>query len=91
MISKEEYEILLHCKDKPQEQEKGKGEEYATLAFDQLLFRMEQGPHTLYKTTYIGKKAIKEYRDARRNMIIAIVTLILSAVSSVGTVITLVI
>ena len=68
MISKEEYKILLHCKDKPQEQEKGKGEEYATLAFDQLLFRMEQGPHTIYKTTYHGKKAIEEYLSARKQI-----------------------
>ena len=59
MISKEEYKILLRCKDKPQEQEKGKREEYASLAFNQLLFRMEQGSHTLYKTTYHGKRLLR--------------------------------
>ena len=81
MISKEEYKILLHCKDKPQEQEKGKGEEYATLAFDQLLFRMEQGPHTLYKTTYHGKKAIEEYLSARKQIRVSNTTLAASVVS----------
>ena len=35
MISKEEYNILLRCIDEPQEQEKGKDEEYASLAKEQ--------------------------------------------------------
>ena len=81
MISKEEYKILLRCKDKPQEQEKGKGEEYASLAFNQLLFRMEQGSHTLYKTTYHGKKAIEEYLSARTQIRVSNTTLAASVVS----------
>ena len=81
MISKEEYKILLRCKDKPQEQEKGKGEEYASLTFNQLLFRMEQGSHTLYKTTYHGKKAIEEYLSARKQIRVSNTTLAVSVVS----------
>lgn len=86
MISKEEYNILLRCK-KPREQEEEMRNLYSSLTFDQMLFRKECGNVTLYKTTYKGIKAIKEYEDARRNKIIALVTLMLSAASVITAII----
>ena len=91
MISKEEYKVLLHCKDEPQEQEKGKENEYADLAFKQLLFRSERGSITLYKTNYDGLKAVNEYKSERRNKIIALITLMFSAVSVAVSIIGLVV